>query len=254
MKFKSYYRTKPKVPLEPASQPTEMRPPALPRTGSIKINTAKASGSPRTALPTSAIPETEIAVSTPKRPANGTPLQAVQAADTPTAAPKRPLADKEENAPPAAKRPKMQPKAPSSESGMPKRRRIVTFKTKDPKRLGMILGLPPPPPAPLGRTALPSKLPKDPSPGAANDTITAKPVRKPLPSGDSGRKPLPGSGPSSSPPARPAATPLTVDTNMSPAPGSQAGSPTPASAASGVRKKIKIVRKPTPQQPPPSAP
>lgn len=261
MKFKSYYRTRPKVPLTPPPAPapalpslsaaTEMRPPALPRTGSIKINTSKASGSARTALPTSSVPEssTPAAVAPPKRPTNGESSQSVPAEAT-APSHKRPLPDKEPS--PVAKRPKMQPKTPSLENEIPRDRRLYTFKIKDSNRLGVILGVTPTLDFAPGRKALPSAAPKEPSPVAVRDGTPAKPARKPLPTGDSGRKPLPGSGPSSSPPAR-APPALTVDTHA-PLAASQspaAATPTTPASASGIRKKIKLVRKPTPQQPPP---
>lgn len=244
MKFKSFYKTKPTEPIEsalpPPSRPAEpARPVALPRTGSIKINT-KGSGTPRPSISTPAAEQSAANNVTPlpRQPSFSQPKPRV---DTPPPTVKRPVPGGEENS--AAKRPRTQTPQPSEANGR-RKSSIVTLKISDKKRLSMTLGEQSPTPR---RTSLPGIVPKkekEPTPEGVPAAI--KPARTPLPGGDSARKPLPGASSMSPPPPPPK---MTINTNAaaaSPAPSTQTGgSATPGTPASG-RPKIKIVRKPNP--------
>jgi transcription initiation factor TFIID subunit 2 len=267
--FQSYYKTKPKQPLvppipvpappaapAPAPSPAPMpvveqkRPIPIARTSSIKINTHKASTPKPPAPPPSSDMDTIVASSSISRqPSTSStpvpkPSRPLEASSIPSA--KRPRPDKEERHPsPAPKRPKVE--KPSGLDGIVerKKRRIVTLKTKNPKRLALILNVKP---SLNGRTSLPSGPARDSS--SVKDSITAKPARKPLPSGDQPtRKPLPGSS-FSSPHSQKPSHKISLSTHNTPAPKPKVASPaatptpsTPASAPSS-RPKIKIIRKP----------
>lgn len=269
MDFKSYYRTTPKEPLAlPAS--AEPKPPTLPRAPSIKINT-KGPGTPRPSVSFPADAQTSKATPLPRQPSAGLSKPA-GAADTPVSSAKRPRPDSEERGS-VAKRPKTE--TPSRPNGHGSQRsKLVTLRTTNPKRLALILGKPlSASPSSAARRSLPAGAPpkKESSPEAGSgimDSIVAKPVRKPLPSGgDSVRKPLPTGGSSMSPPPPPPSHKMTVNTNVAqsatnttPAVNSnnsagQASSPPPATPGSATgRPKIKIVRKSQsgPSQSPPA--
>ena len=239
MNFRSYYKTKAKNPISFPTAPDAFRPPPLHKTSSIKIHT-KSSTPHRLSLAKSES-DTYVVASAPR--ANGPNGAAAQPdvsfASTPPplqAAPKRPRPEKDEHATPAPKRPKTEG---FNGEKLLKKRRIVTMRTTNPKRLAAILGVPVGAPT-SHRTALPSATTGDLPDG------TAAKVRKPLPTGgDGARKPLPGSA-SPVPNMTPRAS---IDTKAStPSAGTTAGSPaTPASS----RPKIKIIRKPQPQPPKP---
>jgi transcription initiation factor TFIID subunit 2 len=274
MTFKSYYKTKPKVPLvledtAPAEPP---RPPPLAKTSSIKIS-MKQSGTPRPSAPATPNPVSGIiAVDTPaiQQKSNGLP-KAAGSPNTPSQPlSKRPLSEQDSaTATPVAKRTKTDmlkaavpkagtpkpsipkpstPKPSSPYPGHSKKSRIVTLTTRHRKQLASILGKSWPPPASSARTALPSGGKKETTPNESKDSIVVK-ARKPLPSGgDTVRKPLPTGGSSMSPPPQQPAK-MTVNTHVTPAPAGKSSSPpvgTPTSAASN-RPKIKIIRKPQPQ-------
>lgn len=254
MKFKAYYKDKPKEPIAPPPPPPAPaaviaeppRPVAPVRAGSIKIKTS-ASGTPRPSIstPSVASPAVNNVASAPRQPSFSQPKPP---ANTPPPTVKRPLPAGEEK--PAAKRPKTDTPQPA-ENGQRRRSSIVTLKVSDKKRLSLALGGQSPSPK---RTSLPGvalKKEKEPTPEGVPESV--KSARKPLPSGDSSRKPLPGASPMSPPPAPPK---MTIDTNAataSPATGPQTGrSATPGTPASG-RPKIKIIRKPNPGSAPGSA-
>ncbi|KAH7313521.1 hypothetical protein B0I35DRAFT_435367 [Stachybotrys elegans] len=277
MKFKSYYRTTPKVPIVASMPPPEPKPapPPISRTPSIKITT-KPPIPHRTPLPTPATVEPAVTSSVNKtplskpvlnkpvlnkpvlskpvvskpilssKPVSSKPLpsgSSFKSNDTPSnGSIKRPRPDKEEGATPAPKRPKTDS---VFDGEIPrKKRRMVTMKVNR-KRLRVILGHEPrikSEGSPF-RTALPSSIPKSGSPSSVRDTIMAKPARKPLPSSDQVRRPLPG-GSSASPP-----TPSpNVNKNLSKLDtGSRPASPAPSTPGSAApRPKIKIIRKPHP--------
>ncbi|KAG6036636.1 hypothetical protein E4U41_005595 [Claviceps citrina] len=257
--FKSYYKTKPKEPLTLPPTPTPAAPPRptpLPRASSIKINT-KPSGTLQRPTPLPPVPlmkknapDTIVATSAPQT--NGKPATTHTAAAAglvaPSASiPKRPRPENEQ-ATPVSKRPKTDASNANGGGKSLKRRRVVTLKTHNPKRLAVILGVSPPTPSGV-RTALPSGVRREPPPsGGVKDSIVAK-ARKPLPTGDAVRKPLPGSA-SSAPHSAPRVS-SSVD-NKSATPSAAAGTAgnasrfpsggTPVSA----RPKIKIIRKPQP--------
>lgn len=260
--FKSHYKTTPKDPYRvpgvasppPVPQPPPApRPVSLPRAPSIKINTktpgvtAAAAGAP---TPTPAAGGQSItATPVPRKPSiNITKPARSSEAPVPTSA-KRPHPDKEDGTPSTAKRPKKDTSGQSNGAGGPRRKsNIVTLKTRDPKRLALILGQPPTSQASSRGTPLPGLPKKEDSPEGVKDSIVAKPAaRKPLPTGD--RKPLPTmSGSSMSPPPPPPPPPATASVNANPRPSPDAGkngSPSPsvqAPAPTG-RPKIKIIRK-----------
>lgn len=251
MRFRSFYKTKSKAPIQPAfpfpppPRPAEVpRPVGLPRTGSIKINT-KGSGTPRPSISTPAAepPSAKIITPASRQPSF---TQTKPRVDTPPATAKRPVPNGAENS--AAKRPRTETPQPLEANGR-RKSSIVTVKVADKKRLSIVLGVESPStstPTPK-RTSLPGivKKEKEPTPEGIPDAL--KPVRKPLPTGDAVRRPLPGAS-SMSPPPPPPPPRMTINTNAaaSPAPSSQAGrSATPGTPASG-RPKIKLIRKPKP--------
>lgn len=224
--FRCYYKTQPKGAISPEK-------PAVQRTSSIKINTKAAAQRPVGAV--GAVAAVGVATGTgPGSPASQ-PTGAATVARVPetpsTASVKRARSEKEDKGSPAPKCHKAESQPSSAEEKAGKKRRMVTLRTSNPKRLAVILGQQP---AASSRTALPWGAPKEPSPGSKD---AAKPARKPLPTGDGPRKPLPnGSGA-----ARPK---MSVDTKA--ASSSKAGPATPVSA----RPKIKIIRKPQPSPAP----
>lgn len=184
---------------------------------------------------------------------------------------KRPRPEKDEHHTPAPKRPKVDKPLGSGIPGVErKKRRIVTLKTKNPKRLALILGHLPKP-STNGRTSLPSGMPRDAlrdaTTGASvRDSINAKPVRKPLPTGEQQiRRPLPG-GSSSSTHAATHGSKASLNSHSNSTPKPKSSSPaiitpggnsnsTPVarpSATPTARPKIKI--KISKSQPPPPAP
>ncbi|KAL2211254.1 hypothetical protein CC79DRAFT_193981 [Sarocladium strictum] len=270
--FKSYHRIDPKAslitqpvaavapqPLPPIAEPP--RPSPIPRTGSIKINTK--GSAQRHSLPGSA----EVGTPTPS---------SARAPSVPKALPPSIPAStsfkraREDSGSPAPKRPKTEDLWDIPDDTPRKKSRVVTLKTKDPKRLAILLGDRKPSSSPA-RHSLPGSVPRTPSvddskaarkPLPGSDHVRTDPVRKPLPGSESSRKPLPGTSepirkslpagsPSMSPPPPPSA--IRVNTSASPAPSTSAkaspGVSTPSSAAPSGRKIIKIIRKP---QPPPS--
>jgi transcription initiation factor TFIID subunit 2 len=250
--FKSHFKTQPKHPISFPSLPDVPRPAPLPRTSSIKINTTKtstpqrpsAAPGPVAAPPSASNNGSDTIVAASRAVANGNTAKADLAGiATPTpAVPKRPRPENE-NGTPVPKRTKIESSAATGDRGS-KKRRVVTLKTANPKRLAVILGLPRPSP-PNARTALPTGAPKEPSPPGSKDSITAK-ARKPLPSGDVGRRPLPGTaspGPQSTPK-------VSIDTKISTPTVGNAGNPTASATPVSARPKIKIIRKP---QPPPTS-
>ncbi|OAA40658.1 Armadillo-like helical [Metarhizium rileyi] len=241
--FKSHYKTRPKHPITFPDPPEVSRPAPLPRTSSIKISTSKVS-TPQRPAPLPGRSESGTIVAALVSDTNGAPVKAdLGKPVTPaSAAPKRPRPENEGGTP-VSKRPKTDSATPKGEKPS-KKRRIVTLKTANPKRLAVVLGLPLGP-VPNARTALPTGAPKEPSPGSSKDSITAKP-RKPLPSGEAARKPLPGNA---SP--IPQSTPkMSVDTRVATPSVGKAGSPPASATPVGARPKIKIIRKP---QPPPAS-
>lgn len=245
LNFKPYYKIKAKGLVAASSSTDIKRPPVLPRTSSIKINT-KAATPQRPAAP--ATGDTIVARTPLTNGSKATPTPNGDAVSGATA--KRPRPEKEEGSSPAPKRPKTATVGENAPTK--KQRRMVTLKTTNPSRLAVILGQTAASPAP-GRTALPGFAPKE-SPSSDG---TPKPARKPLPTGDAPRKPLPtGSAPSTPTPPPPPPTPkVKVEVNAATAPApaatpsaSSPGAETPQGGVS--RPKIKIVRKP---QAPPSA-
>lgn len=271
--FKSYYKTKPKEPIPqppppapvpapapaPVVVPEPKRPIPLPRTSSIKINTHKIS-TPQRPM-SNPPPERDTIVASPVVSVSRQPSVSSSSASKSSRPPepssassaKRPRPEKEEHHPsPAPKRPKVEKSLTSEFGGERKKRRMVTLKTRNPKRLALILGHHPKPIA-NGRTSLPSGNRKESSPASSiKDSITAKPARKPLPSGEQPvRRALPGGPVSSSHPPTPGPKiSLSAHSASTPKPKvqSQAAS-TPTTGS--VRPKIKIIRKP---HPPPPAP
>ncbi|RGP79603.1 transcription initiation factor tfiid subunit 2 [Fusarium longipes] len=294
LKFKAHYKTKPKEPVvQPLPLPTPApaapivapvepkRPVPVQKPSSIKINTHKTAPP----LQRSSVP--------PQRPSVATPVQSPKPSQTkgerdtivaspvlsrqpsvssssgskpswppePPSAPniKRPRPDKDEHHTPAPKRPKVE-KPFGPDSGVPvkkKKRRMVRLKVA-PHRLASVLK-DEKKPIVNGRTSLPSGGSRDTVPlpfNSRSDSITAKPARKPLPTGDAARRPLPG-GPASSPPERKISLSASAHSNSTPKPKSASpvtSTPTPG-APPTQRPKIKIIRKSNPSQPPPpSAP
>lgn len=257
MDFKSFYKTKPKEPYVEPSPAEPKRPASLPRAPSIKINT-KGSGTPRPSISgPSGEGSTVTATPTTRKPSINISKPAL---DTPAASSaKRPLPDKDDSASSVAKRPKTEtPTQPNSLAGHRRKSSIVTLKTSNPKRLALVLGQSSASPGGSARTSLPGMVKREPTPEGVQDSIVAKPVRKPLPSGgESVRKPLPTGGSSISPPPPPPPPPpkMTINTNPGAAPATgQAGPPpTPTPGSATGRPKIKIIRKPQPgasQSPP----
>ena len=276
MTFKSSYRTVSKrtlpepatAPLPPPAVVDTPRAPSVVRTGSIKINTK---AHHRTSLPgdtasaTPSLPR-QSSLSAVSRPSPTPPLPASSSI-------KRP---REDSGSPAPKRPKTEDPWEVPVADLPRKRsRIVTLKTKDPRRLAVVLNKSASSPSPA-RTSLPggqSRTPlsdtvRKPLPGSDNAIRRPLPAagdssaRKPLPSADAPRKGLPGGTASSMsppPPPRPQASPnppvARINTSMSPAPSSASkaspgvGTPT-SSGGAPARPKIKLIRKP---QPPPSS-
>ena len=257
VQFKSWYKTKPKEPLIEPPPAEPKRPVALPRAPSIKINT-KGTGTPRPSISVPAVESPAVTETpAPRKPSVISESKAVVSAPLQAhATPKRPLPDAHASASSVAKRPKMQTPIQVNGGSNPKRRKMVTLRTNNPKRLALVLAQAPQQPATPARTSLPG-MPRKESPAeAVHDSIVAKPMRKPLPTGgESARKPLPTSGSSMSPPPPPPPK-MTTNTNSGrPATGpGKAGSPQPPTPGSGVaRPKIKIKRKPQPgasQSPP----
>lgn len=298
--FKSYYKTKLKNAVPPSRPPVPEAklPPPLPKASSIKINTKAAQPlpSPRPTPVSNPTPpsDTIVAASVASRPANSNGVLAKPTIKSEFQAgvlAKRPRPEKGDGVP-ASKRPKVESQPSNLDKipgAPPKKRRIVTLKTSNPKRLAVILGesksastasaIP-------GRTALPSAPSKEQNSfGLAKDTNAPKPPRKPLPSGDVVRKPLPTGGSSASLPGpttskifakhRPpmpgpksqshskspskspskSATPPVPNQTAAPAAPAATAATAAAVAAAAVptaRPKIKIIRKPQPTQPPPS--
>lgn len=169
---------------------------------------------------------------------------------------KRSRPDKDEHHTPAPKRPKVE-KPFGPESGVPvkvkKKRRMVRFKVTPHRLAGLMKDQKKP--STNGRTSLPSGGSRDPPPPPSNprsDSITAKPARKPLPSGDVVRKPLPGGSASSPQPPPERKISLNAHSNSTPKPksASPATSTPPPGATPSQRPKIKIIRKPHPPAPP----
>ncbi|KAK0391633.1 hypothetical protein NLU13_1132 [Sarocladium strictum] len=273
MAFKSFYRVQPKTPLiaQPAIPPAAPlsaiaeppRPSPLARTGSIKINTK--TSSQRTSLPGSA--DTNTPTPSIPRPPSSIPKTLPPSLPATTSIKRA----REDSGSPAPKRPKTEDLWEIPDDKPRKKSRIVTLRTKDPKRLAVVLNKTfTPSPA---RTSLPGSVPRTPLvddsksarkplPGGSESVRRPLPggesstVRKPLPGADGTRKSLPTGSPSSmSPPPPPASSQpaVRVNTSASPAPSSASkpspGVSTPSSAAPA-RKIIKIIRKP---QPPPSS-
>lgn len=280
MNFKSYYKTKLKNSVPPPRPPLpEVKlPPPMPKSSSIKISTKAGQPPPParpTPVPNPAPPsDTIVAASLTSRPINGTgPLSKpiIKSESQPGVLAKRPRPEKGDNVP-ASKRPKVesQPSNLDKMAGaLPKRRRIVTLKTSNPKRLAVILGQSKSASTAStnpSRTALPSAPHKEQNSfGLAKSLNAPKPLRKPLPSGDAVRKPLPTGGSSSSLPApqpiskifakhRP---PMPAPKAPSKSPSKSTTPPEPSQAAApaavpSARPKIKIIRKSQPAQLPPS--
>ncbi|KAG6004618.1 hypothetical protein E4U21_000894 [Claviceps maximensis] len=283
--FKSYHKIKARDPLSPtpplppppppvSSHPLTLpptpslpsRPMSVPRAPSIKINT-KPSGTPHRSLPLPSMknaPDSIVTASTPAaRSTSGTLTMSQSSAGlvTPSAQIfKRPRPGNEQVTP-VSKRPKTEPSSVANGSRISKKRRVVTLKTRNPKRLAVILGSSTATSASSSshsRTALPSGVPRESSfgtpsgtpSGAAKDSIVAK-ARRPLPTGDMARKPLPGTA---SP--APHSTPrVSVDNRIAtPTAAAAAGvdrtGPPPGGGTPGsARPKIKIIRKPQPPAP-----
>lgn len=244
LNFKAHYKTKPKTPISFPAPPEAPRPVSLPRTSSIKINT-KAASTPQRPTPVLIKTESDTIVAASTSNTNGVAAKASSGslATPASAAPKRPRPD-HENGTPVPKRPKTDSSTANGEK-QSKKRCIVTLKTGNPKRLALILGWQQGSSSNV-RTALPTGAPKEPSPGGVKDSIVSKP-RKPLPSGDVVRKPLPGSA---SP--VPHSTPkVSIDTQIATPSVGKAGSPPLSGTPVSARPKIKIIRKPQP--PPPTS-
>lgn len=280
MVFKSFYKIKPKEALvlapplpPPAPLPPILPPPTvavvepkrsipLPRTSSIKINT-KASTPSRPPAPVAVPISTPLPSTTNDTIVASTPIPRRPSVSSVSSKPrqelpsgssiKRPRPEKDDHATPVTKKAKFL-KTPHTDAGGERRKRCMVTLKANPKRLAKALGQHLNHHGVNGRTSLPSG-PAKAIPSAIKDSIIAKPVRKPLPSGDVVRKPLPG-GPASSPPlsvlgsknsfSRPPATPTPKPKSASPVTAPPSGTPAP------VRTKIKIVRKPQPSGPPPA--
>lgn len=303
MNFKSYYKTKLKnsVPAPRTPAPEVKLPPPLPRSSSIKINTKAAqppqqpqqqpqpSQPARPAAISKPTPPADTIVAAPgaSRPLNGTSSllkTGVKLESQSGVLAKRPRPEKGDQVS-TPKRPKVEGPSSSFEriTALPKKRRIVTLRTSNPKRLAVILGHTKTLSSIPNRTALPSAAPKEqPALGLAKDINALKPARKPLPSGDIVRKPLPMGGSSSSLSSlggSPTTTSKIFAKHRPPMPGPKAPSKSPsksqspsksatppvpsqpAAAAAAVaasapvasaRPKIKIIRKPQPTQAPPA--
>ncbi|EGR47272.1 uncharacterized protein TRIREDRAFT_108950 [Trichoderma reesei QM6a] len=215
VKFKSYYKTKPKSAAAPPPRPPApdaIRVPLpAPKPSSIKISTKAAQQlSPSRPAPAPFPTTSSDTIVAAGRPTNGTglpPKTTVKPESQSGVLAKRPRPEKDNV--PSSKRPKVEPEQPSNldkiPAASPKKRRMVTLKTSNPRRLAVILGQTPTPTSKsasatptssgiLGRTALPSAAPKEQSSsGPVKDTNGPKPPRKPLPSGEV-RKPLPTGG------------------------------------------------------------
>lgn len=290
--FKSYYKTKLKnsVPAPRTPVPEVKLPPPLPRSSSIKINTKAAQ--PPAPAPQPSQPARPVTISKPTppadtivaaagvpRPLNGTSSllkTGVKLESQSGLLAKRPRPEKGDQVS-TPKRPKVE--QPSSSSfdkitALPKKRRIVTLKTSNPKRLAVILGHTKTLSSIPSRTALPSAAPKEqPALGLAKDINALKPARKPLPSGEIVRKPLPMGGSSSSLSSLPGSqtTSKIFAKHRPPMPGPKASSKSPSKSPSksatppvasqpaaaaaatsapvpSARPKIKIIRKPQPTQ------
>lgn len=297
--FKSYYKTKLKnavpVPAPRTPAPEVKLPPPLPRSSSIKINT-KAAQPPQpqplsqpfqparpAAVPKPTPPaDTIVAAPGVSRPLNGTNSllkTGVKLESQSGVLAKRPRPEKGDQAS-TPKRPKVEGPSSSFEriTALPKKRRIVTLRTSNPKRLAVILGHTKTLSSIPSRTALPSAAPKEqPALGLAKDINALKPARKPLPSGDIVRKPLPMGGSSSSLSSlggSPTTTSKIFAKHRPPMPGPKAPSKSPSKSQSpsksatppvpsqpaaaapapvpSARPKIKIIRKPQPTQAPPA--
>ncbi|ATY62572.1 transcription initiation factor [Cordyceps militaris] len=263
--FKSYYKIKPKVPLPAMVAAAPAAPvsissgsdikklPTIGRTPSIKISTKPTFSSiPRQSSKPPILLDSIVAHS--QAQANGSPASAtIQVA-------KRPRPEKEEHASPAPKRPKTD--TPSEAKTQWKKRRMVTLKTANPKRLAVILGKSlSSSPAPL-RTALPGSSAPGSSRRESSTENTPLKIRKPLPSGDVVRRPLPTGDAVSSSHHTPASKPK-ISLSMSSTPAAMRAASTPSAILGGARSpapetpssttsrpKIKIIRKPQP--PPPS--
>lgn len=291
MNFKSYYKTKLKnsVPAPRTPVPEVKLPPPLPRSSSIKINTKAAQ--PPAPAPQPSQPARPVTISKPTppadtivaaagvpRPLNGTSSllkTGVKLESQSGLLAKRPRPEKGDQVS-TPKRPKVE--QPSSSSfdkitALPKKRRIVTLKTSNPKRLAVILGHTKTLSSIPSRTALPSAAPKEqPALGLAKDINALKPARKPLP-GEIVRKPLPMGGSSSSLSSLPGSqtTSKIFAKHRPPMPGPKASSKSPSKSPSksatppvasqpaaaaaatsapvpSARPKIKIIRKPQPTQ------
>lgn len=289
--FKSYYKTKLKnsVPAPRTPVPEVKLPPPLPRSSSIKINTKAAQ--PPAPAPQPSQPARPVTISKPTppadtivaapgvpRPLNGTSSllkTGVKLESQSGLLAKRPRPEKGDQVS-TPKRPKVE--QPSSSSfdkitALPKKRRIVTLKTSNPKRLAVILGHTKTLSSIPSRTALPSAAPKEqPALGLAKDINALKPARKPLP-GEIVRKPLPMGGSSSSLSSLPGSqtTSKIFAKHRPPMPGPKASSKSPSKSPSksatppvasqpaaaaaatsapvpSARPKIKIIRKPQPTQ------
>lgn len=298
MNFKSYYKTKLKnaVPAPRTPAPEVKLPPPLPRSSSIKINT-KAALPPQplplsqpsqparpAAIPKPAPPaDTIVAAPGVSRPLNGTNSllkTGVKLESQSGVLAKRPRPEKGDQVS-TPKRPKVEGPSSSFEriTALPKKRRIVTLRTSNPKRLAVILGHTKTLSSIPSRTALPSGAPKEqPALGLVKDINALKPARKPLPSGDIVRKPLPMGGSSSSlsslgssptskifakhRPPMPGPKPHSKSPSKSQSPSKSATPPVPSQPAAAAapapapasvpsaRPKIKIIRKPSTQAPP----
>ncbi|KAM0485170.1 hypothetical protein ACHAPX_001151 [Trichoderma viride] len=298
MNFKSYYKTKLKnaVPAPRTLAPEVKLPPPLPRSSSIKINTKAAQppqpqplSQPSQPARPAAIPkpmppaDTIVAAPGVSRPLNGTNSllkTGVKLESQLGVLAKRPRPEKGDQVP-TPKRPKVEGPSSSFEriTALPKKRRIVTLRTSNPKRLAVILGHTKTLSSVPSRTALPSGAPKEqPALGLAKDINALKPARKPLPSGDIVRKPLPiggsasslsslGSSPTSKifakhRPPMPGPKPPSKSPSKSQSPSKSATPPVPSQPAAAAtaapapvpsaRPKIKIIRKPQPTQAPPA--
>lgn len=247
--FRSYYKIKPKgvQSLPPVQEPK--KPIAVPRASSIKISTKASTPQRPSVLPGSAAFQTASAPSSVTQPPRTAPATGPRAPETPSAlSAKRTRTEKEDGGTPAPKRPKTESRPVNLDAvKSAKKRRIVTLRTSNPKRLATILGQPLGP-SPGGRTSLPSGAPKESPPVNTKEAGSAKPARKPLPTGD--RKPLPTGGASASPQAVPQPVKAPANGPETPTPPSKAGSPASGTSASA-RPKIKIIRKPAPPPPPP---
>ncbi|KID84689.1 hypothetical protein MGU_08034 [Metarhizium guizhouense ARSEF 977] len=243
--FKSHYKTQPKHPITFPDVPEVPRPAPVPRTSSIKISTSKVS-TPQRPTPAPGKSETDTIVASLVSNTNGPAMKATNLGNGATPASAAPKRSRPENdsGTPVPKRPKTESSITNGDKAS-KKRRMVTLKTGNPKRLAVILGLPLGL-APVARTALPTGPPKEAVLGSSKDSITAKP-RKPLPSGEVTRKPLPGTA---SP--VPQSTPkVSIDTKVATPSAGKASNPPASATPVSARPKIKIIRKPQP--PPPTS-